>query len=220
MNKVYRIILVDDHKIFREGVSFVLSQLKDFRVAGEASNGKEFLEMLDYTEADIVLMDISMPVIDGLTATTMAMAKYPDIKIIALTMSCDKEYFNKMVQAGISGFLLKESGKEELVKALNAVKAGETYFSQNLLHKIILKSGPYSMSSPLPRRNEFRLTLIESQILKLTCQGLTSAQIAEKLSMSIRNIENCRNELMNKTGSKNCINLAVFALKNNLVDID
>lgn len=220
MNKIYRIILVDDHKIFREGVSFVLSQLKDFHVAGEASNGKEFLEILEYTPADIVLMDISMPVIDGLTATIQALAKYPSLKIIALTMSCDNEHFYKMVQAGISGFLLKESGKEELVKALSAVTKNETYFPQNLLHRLILQSVPFPMNSSLPGNNELRFTLIESQILKFICKGLTVAQIAEKLSMSIRGVENCKNDLMIRTGSKNCINLSVFAIKNNLVNID
>jgi DNA-binding NarL/FixJ family response regulator len=219
MNGKYKIIVVDDHRIFREGLVFVISRMKDFEVIGEASNGEIFLEMIENMEPDVILMDISMPVIDGTEATTRAIRKYPDLKIIALTMFSDKEFFNKMVQAGVSGFLLKESGKEELEKALYAVISGEKYYSQKLIHNIILNSNITNQPIkriPSPRVN---LTNIESEILKSICLGLSAIQISENLSLSLRSIEGYKADLMSKTGTKNTINLAVFALKNKLVDI-
>jgi DNA-binding NarL/FixJ family response regulator len=219
MKSTHKILIVDDHKLFREGLSFVISQMNGFQVVGEAANGHKFLEMIDELEADIVLMDISMPGIDGVTATTRAMEKYPNLKIIALTMFSDKEYYNKMVKAGVSGFLLKESGKEELARAFKAVLNGEKYFSQKLLHNIILNA---NISKPQLRpdiHNDINLTLLESEILKLICHGLSTTQISDKLSLSIRAIEGYKSDLLTKTGAKNSINLAVFAMKNKLVEI-
>jgi DNA-binding NarL/FixJ family response regulator len=219
MNGKYKVLVVDDHRIFREGLVFVISRMKDFEVIGEASNGEIFLEMIENIKPDVILMDISMPVIDGTEATTRAIKKYPDLKIIALTMFSDKEFFNKMVQAGVSGFLLKESGKEELEKAFHAVISGEKYYSQKLIHNIILNSSITNQPIkriPSPRVN---LTTIESEILKSICMGLSAIQISENLSLSLRSIEGYKADLMSKTGTKNTINLAVFALKNKLVDI-
>lgn len=217
MNHNHKIIIVDDHKIFREGLSFVLSHLNGFEVIGEAPNGFIFLEMIKETRPDIVLMDISMPRIDGVTATIKAIERYPDLKIIALTMFCDTEYYNKMIKAGVWGFILKESGREELCRALNAVISGEKYYSQKLLHSIILNSGISNQSNHPNSRKNSNLTLMESEVLKLICEGLSIHEISEKLSLSIRSVESYKSGLMSKTGTNNMINLAVFAFKNNLI---
>lgn len=217
MNGNQRIVIVDDHKIFREALSFVISQMDGFEVAAEAPNGLVFLEMVSQIMPDIVLMDISMPGIDGITATNKALEIYPDLKIIALTMSCDRGYYNEMVKAGVWGFVLKESGMEELARSLRAVAAGEKYFSQKLLHKIILNSG-ITMPSTKPGIREMgNLSLMENEVLKLICQGYSVHHISEKLSLSVRAIEAYKVGLMNKTGSKNMVGLAVFAFKNKLV---
>lgn len=212
-----RILVVDDHKIFREGLSFVISHMDGFEVVAEAPNGHVFLEMISEVKPDIVLMDISMPGIDGITATHRAIEIYPDLRIIALTMFCDREYYNEMVKAGVWGFLLKESGMEELARSLRAVASGEKYFSQKLLHKIIVNSG---MSQPLSKqsiRSKSKLSLMENEVLKLICQGYSIQQISDKLSLSVRAIEAYKGDLMNKTGSRNLVSLAVFAYKNKLV---
>jgi DNA-binding NarL/FixJ family response regulator len=133
MKKSHKIFLVDDHKLFREGLTFVISQMEGFEVAGEASNGKIFLEMIDNIDIDIVLMDISMPYLDGVSATIEVLKKHPNLKIIVLTMFCDSEYYNKMIQAGVSGYIPKDSGKDELALALIKVIKGERYFSPKLL---------------------------------------------------------------------------------------
>lgn len=135
MGKNYKIFLVDDHKLFREGLTFVISQMEGFEVVGEASNGKDFLEMIDNLHVDIVLMDIQMPVLDGISATAKALEMHPDIKIIALTMFSEEEYINMMIHAGVSGYVLKDSGKDELAAALKKVVTGEKYFSKKPLRK-------------------------------------------------------------------------------------
>jgi DNA-binding NarL/FixJ family response regulator len=215
----YKILIVDDHKIFREGLAFVISQIKGFEVAGEASDGFTFLEMIDYLIVDIVLMDISMPGIDGIDATVQALQKHPDLKIIALSMFCDKEYYTKMIQAGVSGYLLKESGKDELSRALNAVTAGEKYFSQKLLQNIILRAKNFQDPTNKIIGMEINLSMRESEILNLICKGMSNAQISEELSLSLRTLEGYKSDLMSKAGVKDSLGLAIFALKNQLIDI-
>jgi DNA-binding NarL/FixJ family response regulator len=219
VKKSCKILLVDDHKIFREGLGFVISQMEGFEVVGEASNGNAFLAMLDNIEVDIVLMDIFMPGLDGISATSEALQKRPDLKIIALTMFSDEEYYYKMIHAGVSGYILKESGKDELATALKTVAAGENYFSHKLLHNIILNMNNSKPLNITTNRQEVKFTPRESEILKLLCQGLSNAEISDKLSLSLRTVEGHKSNLINKTGVKNSVSLVMFALKNRLADI-
>lgn len=197
----------------------MISRIKGFEVAGEAANGKDFLELLEKHKVDIVLMDISMPGIDGIDATAKALEKYPDIKVIALTMFCDEEYYYKMIQAGVSGYILKESGKDELAAALNSIVSGENYFSQKILHNIIVNLNnrkPFTKSSTA---QELRLTRREREILTLISHGHSNSEISEKLSLSLRTIEGHKSNLFSKTGVKSSISLVMFAIKNKLVEI-
>jgi DNA-binding NarL/FixJ family response regulator len=219
LEKTYKILIVDDHKLFREGLSFVISQMDGLEVVGEASNGKEFLDLIDKLSVDIVLMDISMPGIDGIEATTKALEKFPDLKIIALTMFCDEEYYYKMIQAGVSGYILKESGKDELSNAINSVIAGENYFSQKLLRNIILNLNKAKTFKGTQYKQEIKLTPRETEILKLICQGLSNTEISEKISLSLRTVEGHKSNLISKTGVRNSVSLVMYALKNNLVNI-
>lgn len=219
MGKKYRIVLVDDHKLFREGLSFVISQIPDFQVVGQASDGKEFLAMINELEVDLVLMDISMPNLNGIDATTKAIEKYPDMKIVALSMFGDEEYYYKMIQAGARGFLLKESGKDELEAAIRAVMNGENYFSQKLLTNIILNLDKQSPSAPRIPGEKIKLTRREIEILELICTGLSNAEIADKLFLSLRTVEGHKSKLISKTGVKNAVSLVMYAIKNKLVEI-
>jgi DNA-binding NarL/FixJ family response regulator len=214
----YKIFIVDDHKIFREGLVFMISKMKGFEVVGEASNGKAFLDMIDNLDADIVLMDISMPGVDGIEATARVLEKHPNLKIIALTMFCDEEYYYKMIQAGVSGYILKESGKDELATALNTVITGENYFSQKVLHNILMNMNNPKSSKKTAPSLEMKLTRREIEVLTLICQGLSNAEISDKLSLSLRTIEGHKSNLFSKTGVKNSISLVMYAMKNNLVE--
>jgi DNA-binding NarL/FixJ family response regulator len=191
--------------------------MKGFKVIGAASDGNEFLEMIDNMDVDIVLMDISMPGLNGIDATARAVEKQPDLKVIALSMFCDNEYYHKMIQAGASGYILKESGKEELSKALNSVVSGEKYFSQKLLHNLIMHSKSLK-ESDTATPGKTMLTSIETELLKMICEGLSNVEISEKLSLSLRSVEGYKTDLIAKTGVKNSVGLVVFALKNHLLE--
>ena len=190
-----------------------------FEVVGEASDGNALLDMLDSVDVDIVLMDIFMPGLDGIASTQMALQKKPDLKIIALTMFSDEEYYYKMIHAGVAGYILKESGKDELATALRTVVAGESYFSHKLLHNIILNMNSSKPFNVATNRQEIKFTPRENEILKLLCQGLSNAEISDKLSLSLRTVEGHKSNLISKTGVKNSVSLVMFALKNHLADI-
>ena len=220
MDSIYKIILVDDHKLFRDGLSFGISRMEDFTIVAEFSTGEEFLARLGEVTADIVIMDISMPGINGITATEKALKIKPDLRIIALTMFCDVEYYNKMIEAGVKGYILKDSGIDELSRALRAVAAGDQYFSQKLLYNLILNSGQRKPEARVSSAHqESKITQREKELLKLICQGYSNLQISKMLSISIHSIEDTKTELFAKTGSKDTLNLAIYALKNKLVEV-
>src|SRR6056297_470955 len=165
-NKKYKLMLVDDHKLFRDGLKFVINQMDNLEVVAEASNGVEFLELLDKQEVDLVLMDISMPELDGIEATRQATAKYPGIKILVISMYCDEEYYYQMIQAGVMGFVLKESGKNELENAITAILSGENYFSQKLLKEIIVNINSPLKSKKTQSAPDNNLTKRELEVLQ------------------------------------------------------
>ena len=215
----YKVVIVDDHKLFREGLKYVINQMENLEVVAEASNGNEFLDILKKQEVDLVLMDISMPHLDGIQATKMATTLYPGIRILAISMFCDQEYYYQMVHAGVMGFVLKESGTNELEEAIKSVLKGETFFSQKLLMDIIVNFQPPGKEKKIYKDQGLYLTKRESEILKLLCEGYSNTQIAEKLFISQRTVEGHKSNLINKTGVKNTIGLVMYALKNNLVSI-
>jgi DNA-binding NarL/FixJ family response regulator len=213
-----KIVLVDDHKMFREGLKFAISQMKDMQVIGEASDGKQFLSVLSELKPDVVLMDINMPKMDGVEATTQALQVNADIKIIALSMFSDTEYYQKMVSAGVKGFLVKETGVEELAKAIQTVHEGNTYFSQQLLQNIIM-----SISNPVVKSSKNKvvdLTKREEEVLELICKGYSNKEISDSLFISQKTVEGHKSNLMDKTNTKSAINLMLFAIKHQLVDLN
>jgi DNA-binding NarL/FixJ family response regulator len=211
-----KVILVDDHKMFREGLKFALSQMEGIEVIGEASDGNQFLDVLKEKKPDVVLMDISMPKMDGVEATQNALQIDPEIKIITLSMFSDAEYYQKMVAAGTKGFLVKETGVDELHKAIKIVNEGGTYFSQQLLQNIIVNiSNPVVKSS---RNKVVDLTRREEEVLELICKGYSNKEIADSLFISQKTVEGHKSNLMDKTNTKSAINLMLFAIKNQLID--
>jgi len=213
-----KLILVDDHKMFREGLRFALSQVTDIEIVGDADNGKAFLKLLEQVKPDVVLMDVSMPVMDGAEATEEAMKLNPDTKIIALSMFGDTEYYQKMVSKGVRGFLIKETGVDELVTAIQTVNDGGTYFSQQLLQNIII-----NMANPAVRSSKSKvidLTRREEEVLELICKGYSNKEIADALFISQKTVEGHKSNLMDKTQTKSAINLMLFAIKHNLINVD
>ena len=213
MDKI-RIIITDDHQLFRNGLKILLNAFQEFEVTGEASNGEEFLRILKNTPADVVLMDINMPEMDGIEATRKGLKLNPGIDIIALSMYGEEEYYYKMVDAGAKGFLLKDSDISEVKEAILTVRKGGSYFSQELLYHVIQKIKH--------RENESKsanLSKREKEILVKICEGLSNQEIAETLFISKRTVDKHRANLLGKTNSKNTASLILFAIRNKLIEI-
>lgn len=213
------ITLVDDHILFREGFKFLLTQINSINIVGEASNGEEFLSLLETGELpDIVLLDINMPGMNGIEACKKATEKYPEIKIIALTMNDEQEYYFQMIQSGARGFVLKSAGTDVLEKAINEVLNGGSFFPEDILRKIIFKFGTED-SVENKSSNIFDLTKREKEVLALLCQGYTNAEIAEKLFLSPKTVEGHRSNLLSKTGTKNSAHLVMVAIQNGVIKV-
>jgi len=204
-------IIVDDHRLFRNGLKFILGEINLVEVIAEASNGVELINFIKKVKPDIILMDINMPEMNGVEATKKAIELYPDIKILILSMFGDDEYYNVMIDLGVKGFILKDSDPKELKTALETILDGGTYFSQDLLLKLIRKK---TVDSPVD------ITSREKEILILICKGYSTQKVSEQLNISERTVERHRASLLEKTESSNSISLAIFAIKNNLIKLD
>lgn len=203
-------IIADDHIIFRKGLATILNEIPNIKVVAETSNGHELLDVLKTKSADVILMDIKMPGMDGIEATRKVKSKFPETQIIALTMHEEIGYFNKMIEAGASGFLLKNTNKDQLEQAIYAVFTGDKYFAEEFA---------ITVNKPTPSQGFVNVNLSqrEKEILDYICKGFSNAEIAKFLGLSQRTIDGHRSRLFEKTGAKNAPNLVLFAIKNGLV---
>lgn len=237
-NKRYSVLLVDDHALFRNGLKLLLNSHDRFRVSGEAATGLELLEVLFAASKmpeglpDVVLLDISMPEMNGIDAAAEALKRYPDLRIITLSMYGEEDYYFKMVSLGVKGFLLKNSDITEVYTALEAVLDGGSYFSQELLFNLVsnLRSTSVvsavedgdavdSVEDDVPGSGDATLSEREKEILFLICKGMTNYEIADALFISKRTVDKHRANILEKTSCKNTANLVVYAIKNGLVEI-
>ncbi len=217
MGEKIKVFIVDDHEIFRNGLKMVLGKLKYVEIVGEATDGKLFIEMLDEIKADIVLMDIEMPEMNGVDATKVALKKNPKLKIITLTMFGDDEYIQSMLDAGAKGFLMKNINKETLDKALQTVHNGGNYYSEELFDFFTKQLTKEKESDK--KEDKLNLTRREKEILQLLCEGLSNKEIAEALFISERTVLGHKTNLLTKTDTKNSLALMAYAIKNKLVVI-
>ena len=215
--RTYTIMVVDDHTLFRNGLRILLDGIDGFSVIGEASNGVELLELLPMLHPDVILLDIEMPRMNGIQTAEEVLKRYPEMKIITLSMYGDEDYYFKMVSLGVKGFILKNSEIKEVVTAIETVVEGGSYFSQELLFTLVsnLKSTPTGVTD----ENSEELSQRESEILLHICRGESNSEIADALFISKRTVDKHRSNILAKTGCKNTANLVVYAIKNNLVEI-
>jgi DNA-binding NarL/FixJ family response regulator len=207
-----KVIIVDDHKIFRESLSKLLAVEKIAEVIAEAGDGRQLLEMLDKYTPDLIIMDISMPNMDGIETTKKALEKKPELKVLTLSSYGDEKYYHKMVEAGAKGFVLKNSGISELERAINEISNGGTWFSNELLRKVIINIS----KSPT---KEIEISERELEILKYICDGLTNDQIAEVIHLSPDTVKWHRNNLLAKTRCNNAAALVLYAIRHKLIEI-
>ena len=212
--KGLRLYLVDDHSLFREGLRYLLTNSDLISEIKEADNGNEFLTNLNDFNPDVVLMDIEMPEMNGIEATKEAIIKYPEIKIIALSMYADESYYTEMIEAGAKGFLLKNSQFTDVQNAIQEVYNGRNYFSPEILASIVSSLNRKPVTPP---SNE--LTRRELEVLLNICQGLSNQEIAEQLFISKRTVDKHRENILMKTQTKNTAELVVYAIKKGYFEV-
>lgn len=212
-----RIAIVDDHDIVRDGIKILLEDEPGFEIVGEAKNGKEAVALCKENEIDLAIMDITMPEMDGIEATKIIKDKHPDVKILALTMLSEDQHIRKMIKAGASGYILKSSGKEELIKAINSIINGQHYFSDDATQSI-LKELVNPEVTKINDPEDINITDRELEILKLIVEEYTNQEIADELYISVRTVDAHRRNLLQKTGAKNTAGLVKYAIKNHLFD--
>jgi DNA-binding NarL/FixJ family response regulator len=210
IKKKNRIIIADDHALFRQGLKLILHELDDIEVIADVANGKELLETVDIVLPDLIIMDINMPLLNGIEASRILGKNHPDIPILVVSMYGDELYYNSVIENGVRGFILKTADNDELKMAIRTIINGKTYFSQELLLGMIR-----NRQTP----SNINLTRRELEILELICQGSGTAEISGKLFLSERTVENHKASLFSKTGCKNSLSLVIFAVKNNLVTL-
>ncbi|MDO6491891.1 MAG: response regulator transcription factor [Cellulophaga sp.] len=222
MSSTISIVLADDHSLVRDGIRSLLEEEKDLVVVAEVANGEEAIAIVEEKKPDLLIIDIRMPIMNGIDAVDVLNKKGTTTKTIILSMHDSEEYILKSVNAGANGYLLKDTGKVEFIKAIHTVQQGGKYFSGDISNVLVnnLLHGNKSISEAsktTKTNNPFDLTSKELQVLELVLTGLTNKQISEKLENSKRTVETHRFNLMRKMEVKNLIDLSKKAQQYNLV---
>jgi two-component system, NarL family, response regulator DegU len=210
MGKI-KVVLADDHVVVRNGIRVLLENEGEIEVIGEASNGKEALEVAHRLQPDVLILDIRMPVMTGLEASSKIQDYAPHTKVLILSMHNDEEYILQSVECGASGYLLKDTSKEEFIKAIHTVYQGGKYFSGDISKVLVesyLQARGGFQDKPSPKaRTDYDLTKREKEILSLIYQGMANKEIADRLNKSIRTIETHRFNIMKKMKVNNVVEL-------------
>lgn len=218
MNSPIRIVLADDHEIFRDGFNVMLRKQSDIKLVGEASNGKELIEITGKLMPDIILTDIKMPVIGGIEATKLLTNLYPGINIIALTMFDDDNLIIDMLEAGAKGYLLKSAHKNEIIEAIKTVYKSETYYCKNTSTKLVQMIAQ-SRFNPYKEIQKPVFSKKEIDMIILICQEASNKEIASKLFLSIRTIEGYREKIQEKMRAKTTAGIVIYAIKTGIYKI-
>lgn len=216
--KPIQLFIADDHQMLLDGIKALLRDVEDVVVVGEASNGSDVLVYVEQHPVDVVLMDISMPVMNGIETTTHIVSKYPHVRVIALTMHGERSFIARVLKAGASGYVLKNTGKQDLLQAIRRVAAGGTYIShevasammEQFMPQAARRSGAASVASELTKREE--------EILRLIAQEMTNNEIADRLFISMHTVETHRKNLIRKIGVKNTAGLVKYAMQQGLAE--
>ena len=214
-----KLLLVDDHKLIRDAIRSYLEGDDEFEIVEEAGNGQEALVLLKSIKVDVVLMDIQMPVMNGIDCTKKIKELYPDTHVLSLSMLKDNQFIKQMLAAGATGYILKNSGEEEVKKAIRTVNNGETYYSAEVAEIVMqsmMKGGNIQRSNKLVV--DLPLSSRETEVLYLIIKEKTNQEIADELFISPRTVDAHKRNLLEKTGSKNIAGLVLYAIEKNLFD--
>jgi DNA-binding NarL/FixJ family response regulator len=215
--QVIKVAIADDHKIFRKGVILSLRPFTNLKFVQEAENGEELLQGIPAAEPDVILMDLRMPLKDGIETTKVLSRQYPHIHVIVLSMYEDEKFVYHLMENGAHGYLLKNAEPQEIRRAVMEVKE-KGYYLNNFVNRILLKRSHAKQKVVPTLNNEITLNDKERDVLKYICMEFTAQEIAQKMDISPRTVEAIKDRLMERFGSKNTAGLVFFAVKNNLVD--
>lgn len=214
-----RVVLADDHRIMREGLRSLLEKEPEIEVVGEAEDGRMAMELVEKLTPDIVVMDLTMPGLNGMEATRRILGRVPGVKVLVLSIHSDRRFVGGALSAGASGYLLKDCAFEELVRAIEAVVGGQTYLSPGIARTVVdgyvrqATGGEGEKVSSL-------LTVREREVLQLVAEGRTVKEIATTLGLSVKTVETHRGRLMAKLGIRSVAELTKFAIREGLTSLE
>jgi len=213
-----KVLLADDHKIFRDGLRTLIEKEAGMEVVAEAENGRKTIKLTEKLAPNVIIMDVSMPDMNGIEATRRIMAGRPDVKVIALSMHSDQRFVLDMLEAGASGYLLKDCAFDELAVAIRQVTAGNTYLSPKIADVVV--KGYLSKTPDSGLTKSVLLTSREREILQLIAEGSTSREIAEHVYLSIKTVETHRRNIMQKLNMRSIADLTRYAIREGLVALN
>jgi len=218
---VIRIATVDDHTLFLRGLRLLIDDLNGIELLFEATNGQALLDQLKVNVPDVVLLDLQMPVMDGLSALEVIKKDYPSIKVILLTMHDDERLIQQVLELGANGYLLKNEEPSEIEKAIHSVFEKDFYLNE-YVSKALFRSAQRKSSAKLELRQhgiQIKLTKRELEVLDLICQEYNNAEIAAQLYLSVRTVEAHRRNMQEKINVRNAAGLVIFAIRNKLINV-
>jgi len=218
MNNKWKVFLVDDHQIVRDGIRSLIEDANDIFIIGEAEDGEEMLSMLDSAQPDIILLDISLPGMNGIELLPIIRERFPQMRVLILSMYNADDFIFNAVRAGANGYLPKNSSKAELLEAIRTICDGSDYFGEEV-HKVIVNSYISMAKDDKSPEKKQQLSVRELEILKLFAEGYSNKYIADKLFISVRTVESHKNHIMQKFGFKSTVELVKYAIKNKIIEL-
>jgi DNA-binding NarL/FixJ family response regulator len=213
-----KVLIADDHKMFRDGIRAILEQEADMEIVGEAGSAQQIFDLLGKVQPDVILMDITLGEANGIEITKILRQKYPDLFVLVISMHAESNYILKMLEIGAAGYILKDSGKNEMLNAVRAVAAGDSYFSQQVSSVMVAYLNRKGLPQSQSARKEVLLTRREMEVLKLIAGEFSNQEIAEKLFISTRTVDTHRRNLLEKLGLKNTAGLVKYAMQHGLME--
>jgi DNA-binding NarL/FixJ family response regulator len=214
------VLLADDHNVVRQGLKALLAAEEDVMVVGEADNGRQAVQLAKKLQPDVVVMDIAMPLLNGLEATRQITRELAATKVLILSSYCDDEYVHQLMDAGASGYLVKQTAANDLMKAIRESKKGNTFFSPAISRRLLDQYREQLLRGGPARKSGEVLTTRESEVLQLIAEGKASKQIAAELSISIKTVEKHRQQVMNKLNIHEIAGLTRYAISKGIIQSD
>ena len=216
MEKI-KLLLADDHQMLLDSMCEMLGKEADLEVVAQALNGKEVLDQLQHHSVDVCLLDIQMPVMDGVEACARIRAEFPDVKVLILTMLNEEQYVTHMIEAGAQGYILKDAGKTELIEAIHDLVAGKDYYSRDVMRTVI---DSHRKVSRMLKEKVIKLTRREKDVLVLIAKSYTALEIADQLHISTNTVDTHRKNLMSKLKAKNTVDLVKYAIREGYITVN